>query len=84
MRLRLVAGAGAMSLYAKLRRANNLSVTIAEIEPLGDLVRVRGDDHHGHLLAADVTPLSVAELDLYPGREVTYSIKAAGVTIYPL
>ena len=63
---------------------NNLSVTIAEIEPLGDLVRVRGDDHHGHLLAADVTPLSVAELDLYPGREVTYSIKAAGVTIYPL
>lgn len=63
---------------------NNLSVTIAEIEPLGDLVRVRGDDHHGHLLAADVTPLSVAELDLYPGREVTYSIKAAAVTIYPL
>ena len=63
---------------------NSLPVTIIELEPRGDLVRVRGDDHHGHSLAADVTPLSVAELDLYPGREVTYSLKAAAVTIYPL
>lgn len=62
---------------------NNLRVRIAELEPRGDLVRVRGDDRHGHFIAADVTPLSVAELDLYPGREVTYSIKAAAVTIYP-
>lgn len=63
---------------------NNITVTIAELEPLGDLVRVRGDDHHGHVLSADVTVRSVAELDLYPGREVTYSVKAAGVTLYPL
>ena len=62
---------------------NNLEVTIAELEPRGDLVRVRSDDHHGHVIAADVTPRSVAELDLYPGRQVTYSIKAAAVTIYP-
>ncbi len=62
---------------------NNLPVTIAELEPRGDLVRVRSDDHHGHSIAADVTPRSVAELDLYPGRDVTYSIKAAAVTIYP-
>ncbi|MCC6494922.1 MAG: ABC transporter ATP-binding protein [Propionibacteriaceae bacterium] len=62
---------------------NNLQVRIAELEPRGDLVRVRGDDRHGHFIAADVTPLSVAELDLYPGCEVTYSIKAAAVTIYP-
>lgn len=63
---------------------NNFPVTIAELEPLGDLVRVRGDDHHGHLLSADVTLRSVAELDLYPGREVIYSIKATAVTLFPL
>jgi molybdate transport system ATP-binding protein len=62
---------------------NNLRVRVAELEPRDDLVRVRADDHHGHMLAADVTLRSVAELDLYPGREVTYSIKAAAVTIYP-
>jgi molybdate transport system ATP-binding protein len=61
---------------------NNLPVTVAELEPYGELVRVRSDDHHGHLLAADVTVRSVAALDLYPGREVTYSIKAAAVTIF--
>ena len=63
---------------------NHITVTIAELEPSGDLVRVRGDDHHGHFLAADVSVRSVAELDLYPGREVTYAIKAAAVTIYPV
>jgi molybdate transport system ATP-binding protein len=63
---------------------NNVSVTIAEIEPLGELVRVRADDHRSHLLSADVTARSVAELDLYPGRAVTYSVKAAAVTVYPL
>ncbi len=62
---------------------NNLRVTIVELEPRGDLVRLRSDDHHGHVLAADVTPASVAELDLYPGREVVLSIKAASVTVYP-
>lgn len=63
---------------------NRFAVTLAELEPLGDLVRVRADDHHGHLLTADVTPHSVAELDLFPGRDVTYVVKAAAVTIYPL
>ena len=62
---------------------NNLSVTIAELEPLGDLVRVRSEDEAGHFLSADVTLGSVSELDLYPGRVVTYSIKASAVTIYP-
>jgi molybdate transport system ATP-binding protein len=63
---------------------NNLAVTITELEPLGELVRVRADDHRGHLLSADVTARSVADLDLFPGRAVTYSVKAAGVTVYPL
>jgi molybdate transport system ATP-binding protein len=63
---------------------NNLPVTIAVLEPIGHLIRVRADDHRGHVIAADVTPRSVADLDLYPGRQVTYSVKAAAVTIYPL
>ena len=63
---------------------NNLPVTIAELQPAEDLVRVRAVDQHDHVFAADVTLRSVAELDLYPGRRVTYSIKAAAVTIYPL
>lgn len=63
---------------------NMLAVTIAELEPTGEMVRVRADDRHGHFLSADVTMHSVAELDLYPGREVVYSVKAASVTIYPV
>lgn len=62
---------------------NNLPVVIAELEPHHELVRVRAEDRHGHFLAADVTMRSVAELDLYPGKEVTYSVKAAAVTVYP-
>lgn len=62
---------------------NRLAVTITEVEPHGQLVRVRADDHHGHSLSADVTPMSVAELDLYPGRDVVYVLKAAAVTVYP-
>lgn len=63
---------------------NNLSVTIAELEPTGDVVRVRSEDHRGHLFTADITLDSVAELDLYPGREVTYTVKAAAVALYPI
>jgi molybdate transport system ATP-binding protein len=63
---------------------NVWDATVTELEPRGDLIRVRADDRHGHVLAADVTPQSVAELDLYPGREVTCAVKAAAVTIYPI
>ncbi|SES02264.1 molybdate transport system ATP-binding protein [Propionibacterium cyclohexanicum] len=63
---------------------NRIAVTIAELEPTGQMVRVRADDHHGHHLSADVTMRSVAELDLYPGRTVIYSVKAASVSIYPV
>ncbi len=63
---------------------NTLMVTLAELEPNGEMVRVRADDHHGHFLSADVTMHAVSELDLYPGREVVYSVKAASVSIYPV
>ncbi len=63
---------------------NVWDATVTELEPRGELVRIRADDHRNHILAADVTPQSVAELDLYPGREVTCAVKAAAVTIYPI
>ncbi len=56
---------------------NSLPVTITDIEPRGDQVRVRADH-----LAADVTPLSAAELGIAPGHEVVFSVKATEVSIY--
>ena len=41
---------------------NHLEVTITELEPLGDHIRVRAGD-----LSADVTPAAVADLNLTPG-----------------
>ncbi|WP_296605250.1 ATP-binding cassette domain-containing protein [Nocardioides sp.] len=58
---------------------NSLAVTITDLEPHGDQVRVRA----GHL-AADVTLPSVAELDLAPGVRVVFAVKASEVSVYPI
>ncbi|WP_435770157.1 sulfate/molybdate ABC transporter ATP-binding protein [Nocardioides sp. SYSU DS0651] len=57
---------------------NVLTVRVTELEPRGDLVRVRAGD-----LAADVTLASVTELALAPGAEVTFAVKATEVDVYP-
>jgi len=57
---------------------NVLRVEVTELEPLGDLVRVRAGE-----LAADVTVTSVAELALAPGTPVTFVVKATEVDLYP-
>lgn len=57
---------------------NSLRVTITELEPHGDQVRVRAHD-----LAADITPAAAADLALEPGMSVYFVIKATAVTIYP-
>lgn len=74
---------------------NHVEVTIADLEPLGDRVRVRArndrpgaDDSEreaagGVPLAADVTPAAVAELGLVPGSRVTFAVKATEVSVYP-
>lgn len=62
---------------------NLIPVTIGELEPRGDVVRVHADDRHGQRVAADITPGSVVDLDLHPGREVLYSVKAVAVAVYP-
>ena len=56
---------------------NNLAVTVTELEPRGDQVRVRA----GHL-AADITLRSAAELDLAPGAPVVFAVKASEVAVY--
>jgi molybdate transport system ATP-binding protein len=76
----------AVSVYLKPPQGsprNLIGATVAEIEQRGGIVRIRADDHHGHKLAADVTPHAAAELDLYPGRPVVFSLKATAVTLYP-
>ncbi|WP_377324391.1 sulfate/molybdate ABC transporter ATP-binding protein [Pimelobacter simplex] len=56
---------------------NALAVVVTELEPLGDVVRVRAGE-----LAADVTVASVAELGLAPGSDATFVVKATEVDVY--
>ncbi len=61
-----------------------LGARVGELEPAGDEVRVTTTTTTGETLTASVTPASVAELDLYPGREVYLAVKATAVTVYPV
>ena len=56
---------------------NALPVTVTDLEPRGDLIRVHGGD-----LMADVTPQAVADLGLGVGDRVLFSVKATDVTVY--
>ncbi|MFB9311526.1 sulfate/molybdate ABC transporter ATP-binding protein [Nocardioides plantarum] len=64
---------------------NVVPVTVAAVEPVGDLVRIRSGDQASGLagLSADVTPTAAAELELVPGDEVFFSVKATEVDVYP-
>jgi molybdate transport system ATP-binding protein len=52
-------------------------VSITDLEPHGDLIRVRADR-----LAADITPAASADLGLVPGMTVHFVVKAAAVSVY--
>ena len=64
---------------------NVVPVTVAAVEPVGDLVRIRSGDQASGLagLSADVTPTAAAELELVPGDRVFFSVKATEVDVYP-
>ena len=62
---------------------NVLAVTIAELEPRDEQVRVRATTADGASFSADVTAQTIPDLDLYPGRDVYYVIKATAVALYP-
>ena len=57
---------------------NVLHATVRDLEPHGDLVRVRTE-----WLSADVTPGRVADLDLAPGTRVVLSFAATDVDALP-
>ena len=58
---------------------NAFAVTVTEVEPHADLIRVRAG-----ALAADVTMQAAAELDLVIGGRVTFVVKATEVSLYGL
>ncbi|GAC1372734.1 MAG: ATP-binding cassette domain-containing protein [Pseudarthrobacter sp.] len=60
---------------------NAFPVTITDLEPHGDQVRVRAGE--GGRLSADITPAAAADLGLTPGMQVYFVIKAGAVAIYP-
>jgi molybdate transport system ATP-binding protein len=57
---------------------NCFPVTVTELEPHGDHIRIRAGR-----LAADISPAATAELRLQPGSRVFFVVKAAEVAIYP-
>ena len=57
---------------------NSFRVTVTDLEPHGDQLRVRAGE-----LSADVTPAAAADLGLAPGQDVFFVVKAAAVAIYP-
>ncbi|MDQ0799589.1 ABC transporter ATP-binding protein [Arthrobacter sp. SLBN-112] len=56
---------------------NSFPVTITDLEPHGDQIRVRAGR-----LAADITPAASADLGLVPGMTVHFVVKAAAVSVY--
>ena len=52
---------------------------VHDVEPRGDLVRVRSEE-----VFSDLTPQVVADLDLEPGTAVHFSAAVADTVIYPL
>ncbi|WP_159618291.1 sulfate/molybdate ABC transporter ATP-binding protein [Arthrobacter zhaoguopingii] len=58
---------------------NVLRVSVTDLEPHGEFVTVRA----GHL-SAEISTSAAAELDLVPGSEVWFTVKATAVTLYPL
>jgi molybdate transport system ATP-binding protein len=64
---------------------NHLPVTVTELEPRGEIVRVHasGLGTEATALIADITAASAADLDLVPGKAVFLAVKATEVTIYP-
>jgi molybdate transport system ATP-binding protein len=55
---------------------------VHDLEPRGDVVRVRGEIPGGHL-AADVLPSVVVDLDLVPQTPLYFAFEPAAAMLYP-
>ncbi|MCX6397057.1 MAG: ATP-binding cassette domain-containing protein [Propionibacteriales bacterium] len=58
---------------------NSFPVVVTDLEPLGDLIRVRSEH-----LSADITAPAVADLDLVPGTPAHFVVKATEIAVYRL
>ena len=64
---------------------NVIAVTIAEMDIHGTTVRIRGEEQPDGStgLAADITAAAAADLDLAPGQNVYFVVKAQEVELHP-
>lgn len=62
---------------------NSFAVIAGDLEPRGDLIRVRAQAPWEGL-CADVTVSAVADLDLVPGTSALFTVKATEVSVYRL
>ncbi len=62
---------------------NHLTVTVTELEPRGETIRVHTAPVPGTVgLLADITVASAADLELQPGSRVHFAVKATEITIH--
>jgi molybdate transport system ATP-binding protein len=61
---------------------NVIRGVVRDLEPRGDVVRVRGDIPGGHI-AADVLPSVAVDLDLAPQSLLYFAFDPAAATLYP-
>jgi molybdate transport system ATP-binding protein len=62
-----------------LHASNVIRGVVTDLEPRGDIVRVRSEH-----FAADILPGRAADLDLAPGAEVWFTFAASDAVLYPL
>ncbi len=80
-----VFGPTAVSVYTEPPHGsprNVIATTIADIEVHGGTARVRGDAGLSPMFA-QVTPAAVADLDLAPGMQVYFVVKATEIALHP-
>ncbi|SFR92510.1 molybdate transport system ATP-binding protein [Microbacterium sp. cf046] len=59
-------------------RSNSVTAGILDLEPRGDIIRVRSE-----VISADLTPTAVADAQISTGTNATFSFAPDAVTIYP-
>ena len=57
---------------------NRIIAPILDLEPRGDIIRVRSD-----IISADLTPAAVADAQITTGMTVEFTFESGAVTIYP-
>ena len=70
--------AGSTHCAGRIRAGNMLKVTVTELEPRGDRIRVNAGE-----LAADISPAQAADLALRPGQDAYFTLDELAMAFYP-